>query len=133
MPLRIGVSFFNRVEVGVKYIHGVWPHFFKDSRNRESMTRIVVDTERQVILFGQVATDFKDSEPSVWRDMVASEKADILDSLVSGNPEVFDEPADYGLDSADELPQWAPPLVTKPARRRAVRNEGIELAPDDLF
>lgn len=117
----------------MKYIFGYWGHLFEDSRNRESMTRIVVDTEREVIVFGQVATDFRNGEPSAWRDMAPSEKTDVQDSLLTANAEALDEPADYGLDSADELPQWAPPLMTKPAGRRPARDYDNELAPDDLF
>lgn len=117
----------------MKYIFGYWGHLFEDSRNRESMTRIVVDVERQVILFGQVATDFRNGEPSAWRDMAPAEKTDLQDSLVSANAEALDVPGDYGLDSGDELPDWAPPILSKPVKRRPARDHDAELAPDDLF
>ncbi|MBC8742753.1 hypothetical protein F6X40_40450 [Paraburkholderia sp. UCT31] len=74
-----------------------WGHIF--AGNHEQRVAFVFDVKTQHIThmrIGGVAAN-------------RAEMADVEDSLLNANGEAFDDPEDWGLESTDELPDWAQP------------------------
>lgn len=90
----------------------LWGHIF-DGR-REVMTRFVFDQSDLKLLAAQIKWDANGG----WSDANAVELADLEDSLVNANEDALDDPANYGLLVADDLPDWAAALSPAPAASR---------------
>lgn len=91
-----------------KYLSGNWGHIF-DGEQQERMTRIVVDADAQKLVFAQVQR-IRSMESS-YKEAVREEMADLEDSLLNGNSELFDYPEGFGLIVTEGLPEWAANLV----------------------
>lgn len=91
-----------------KYLSGNWGHIF-DGEQHERMTRIVVDVDAQKLVFAQVQR-IRSMESS-YKEAELAEMADLEDSLLNGNSELFDDPAGYGLIVTEGLPGWAENLI----------------------
>ena len=89
-------------QIPVNLIVGTWSHLFKDG---ERLTRIVLDagTYKLIHLDVQVNRAINNH----YRAATANELADVEDSLVNANGDLFDNPAGFGLEAAYELPAWA--------------------------
>lgn len=87
-----------------RYISGLWSHIFGDNQG-ETGTRILLDADsRKLIrLDVQASRAIQDS----YREGSNDEFADVQDSLVNANGELFDNPAAFGLDLTDAIPAWA--------------------------
>jgi hypothetical protein len=87
-----------------KYFAGEWSHIFKGEA-RERNTRIVLDVGSQTLVRLQVQRNrsIADSFSAASLDEIA----DLLDSLINSNGELFEDPEDYGLEGVDQLPVWA--------------------------
>lgn len=85
------------------YIVGSWGHLFADEKS-ERMTRIVLDAHNQKLIHMSVLAN-RAVEDS-YREGSAAEFADVEDSLLNANGELFDNPVEYGLAYACELPRW---------------------------
>lgn len=85
------------------YIVGGWGHLFVDEKS-ERMTRIVLDAHSQKLIHMSVQAN-RAVEDS-YREGSAAEFADVEDSLLNANGELFDNPVDHGLAYACELPHW---------------------------
>lgn len=87
-----------------KYIVGGWGHLFEGDKS-ERITMVVLDaaTETLVAALVQRNRAIEDSFTPASRD----EHADLEDSLINANGELFDNPADFGLEVVTELPDWA--------------------------
>lgn len=86
------------------YITGEWSHLFPCDKG-ERRTRIVVNATEQKLIQLQVQVNraILDS----FRPATPDELADVEDSLINANGELFDNPADYGLSTTTEIPAWA--------------------------
>lgn len=87
-----------------QYIVGEWSHLFPDENN-DRPTRIVIDAVTQKLVRLQVQQNRAVSDS--YRVATRLEVEDVEDSIVNANPEVFDAPADFGLEATNELPAWA--------------------------
>ncbi|MDU8350639.1 hypothetical protein RYA05_01900 [Pseudomonas syringae pv. actinidiae] len=87
-----------------QFITGQWAHIFEGERHDRN-TRIVLDAHSQKLVSAHVQRNMaiNDSYTPASRDEIA----DIEDSLVNANGELFDNPNDYGLEYANTLPVWA--------------------------
>ncbi|KQW19738.1 MULTISPECIES: hypothetical protein [Pseudomonas] len=85
------------------YIVGSWGHLFAGEKS-ERMTRIVLDAHSQKLIHLSVLAN-RAVEDS-YREGSRAEAADVEDSLLNANGELFDNPTDYGLASVSELPAW---------------------------
>lgn len=87
-----------------RYISGEWSHIFGNGQG-ETGTRILLDadTQKLIRLDVQASRAIHDS----YRAGSDDELADVQDSLVNANAELFDNPADFGLDLTYALPAWA--------------------------
>lgn len=85
------------------YITGAWSHLFAGDQGERS-TRIVVDssTHRLMRMDIQANRAIMDS----YRQATREEEADVEDSLVNANGDLFDTPDAYGLEYTDVLPAW---------------------------
>lgn len=85
------------------YISGIWSHLFKDDQG-ERTTRILIDATSQKLIRMDIQANraINDSFRQASRD----EMADVEDSLVNANSELFDMPDDYGLELTNALPEW---------------------------
>lgn len=83
-------------------IVGTWSHLFEDG---ERLTRIALDTGTYKLIHLEVQVNRAINDH--YRAATAIEFADVEDSLVNANGDLFDEPEDFGLDAASELPEWA--------------------------
>jgi hypothetical protein len=91
----------------MNYVHGTWNHLFADIAG-ESEVRFVFDTNENKLLVGQICTNRSLSQDNKgWKPLNAIQMDDLFDSLTHGNEEIFDCPADHGLEWTDELPSWA--------------------------
>lgn len=88
-----------------KYIVGDWSHIFEGEKS-DRPTRIVIDAQANKLIQLEVLADLADGDS--YRLPTRLEFEDVADSIVNANAEVFDRPADFGLVSTDELPDWAP-------------------------
>lgn len=86
-----------------KFIAGDWGHLFQGD-NAERMTRILVDAANHKLIRMDVQSNRAINDS--YREASREELDDVQDSLVNGNPEVFDSPEDYGLLGMDTLPDW---------------------------
>lgn len=87
-----------------RYICGEWSHIFGGGQG-ETGTRILLeaDTQKLIRLDVQASRAIYDS----YRAGSDDELADVQDTLVNANAELFDNPADFGLTLTDTLPAWA--------------------------
>lgn len=84
------------------YIVGEWGHLFDEGRReRERTCRIVFDVETNQVTHMDVRLASK------WRAGTSVERADLTDSLVNANSDAIDNPQDWDLKRATELPEWA--------------------------
>lgn len=88
----------------VAYITGDWGHIF-DGDQSERLTRIVIDAQSRKLIRMEVQRNR--SVNNSYTEASRIEVADVEDSLVNANSEVFDTPADFGLISTNDLPDWA--------------------------
>ncbi|MNO06902.1 hypothetical protein D3C81_2288830 [compost metagenome] len=72
------------------------------------MTQIVLDAEQQQLVAARVQ---RDRATDVYTAATRDEFADLQDSLINANGELFDDPTAFALTGADELPTWAVNLV----------------------
>jgi hypothetical protein len=86
-----------------KYIVGGWGHLFEDDKS-ERITMVVLDaaTETLVAALVQRNRAIEDS----FTPATEAEHADLEDSLINANGELFTNPADFGLEVVSELPGW---------------------------
>jgi hypothetical protein len=87
------------------YIVGDWSHIFEGERS-DRPTRIVIDAQANKLINLEILSDRNDAES--YRLPTRLEFEDVSDSILNGNAEVFDRPADFGLTTTDELPDWSP-------------------------
>lgn len=87
-----------------RFITGEWAHIFEGERS-DRQTRILINAETHTLLEAKVQRNrsILDSFTPATRH----EMADIQDSLVNSNSELFDNPVDYGLEYANDPPAWA--------------------------
>lgn len=112
-----------------KLITGSWGHLFASDKS-ERMTCIVLDVESQKLVAAQVQRDrATDSFTTASRD----EMADLQDSLVNANGELFDNPAGYGLSLCDSLPSWAVPAAAPDKYLHCQPCNGTGLDSRDAF
>jgi hypothetical protein len=91
----------------MKYATGYWGHFLPSTRHVESVIRLVVSLADQQLVASEVSQGTLAGEPVDWRPLTGAESADLLDSLVNANGEMFGNPGDYGLEATDNMPRWA--------------------------
>lgn len=96
---------------GKRFIAGEWEHIFRGERAPREV-RLVFDRQADMITRCLVA----EPHGGRWRAASGAEISDIEDSLRNGNPELLEEPADYGLDECapDELPAWTGVMPGRP-------------------
>lgn len=87
-----------------KYITGNWTHIFEGEK-AERPVRIVIDASAQTLLKMEVAANR--SMYDSYRLPTRIEFDDVEDSIVNANADVFNDPAEYGLELTDDLPAWA--------------------------
>lgn len=77
-----------------------WDHIFEGFGQRT--VRFVFDRNADKIVH-------MDIEFGVggWKPATARQLADVEDSLKTANEDAFEQPDEYGLDEADEPPEWA--------------------------
>lgn len=90
-----------------KFHTGDWAHRFIDDRS-DRMTQIVLDVDQQQLV---AATVQRDRAADVYTAATREEFADLQDSVINANAELFDGPATFGLIAVDDLPTWAVYLV----------------------
>lgn len=79
-----------------------WGHIFtEDDREVERDTRFVYDRDTEKLVHLDILRGNK------WREASRAEIADLEDSLKNANEDALDNPGNWDLDEADELPQWA--------------------------
>lgn len=80
----------------------LWEHLFEDADGtpRERNCRFVYDVEDGVMIHVQIFQD------NAWNTASEAERADVEDSLKTGNPEAIDVPLLLGLRVTDDLPDW---------------------------
>ena len=83
-----------------RYIVGNWSHPFSGLSDREC--RIVVECESSKI----VAMQLRHSVEG-WLPARSADVADVQDSIQNANSEALDNPEEFGLQWANELPEWA--------------------------
>lgn len=98
----------QKVTPMTKYLNGYWGHIF-EGEEHERMTRIVIDADAQKLVFAQIQRIR--SMDSSYKEAERAEMADLQDSLLNGNSELFDDPAGHGLTVTEGLPDWAANLV----------------------
>lgn len=86
-----------------KYISGTWNHLFADDKCERS-TRILLDASTQKLLRLDVQHNLAISDS--YRQAFPDELADVEDSLLNANGDLFDTPNDYGLELIYTLPEW---------------------------
>nr|WP_011923090.1 hypothetical protein [Pseudomonas fluorescens]CAM96314.1 hypothetical protein pQBR0282 [Pseudomonas fluorescens SBW25] len=91
-----------------KYISGNWGHIF-EADERERMTRIVIDAESQKLVFAQIQRIR--SMDSTYSEASHHEMADLEESLLDANAELFNDPVGFGLITTDAIPEWAANLA----------------------
>lgn len=85
----------NSQQSAKPYITGVWGHLFDYDRGRERLTKIVIQVEPPKLVAAQVQrnrgmkTSYMTASPA--------ELADIEDSIINANPDVFACPDDFAL------------------------------------
>ena len=86
-----------------RFITGDWGHLFLGDKS-ERMTRILFDATADKLL----RLDVQDNRAlqNSYRPASREELAEVEDSLINGNIEVFDSPEDFGLLAVDTLPYW---------------------------
>jgi hypothetical protein len=87
-----------------KFISGNWGHIF-EADEHERMTRIVIDADSQKLVFAQVQRIR--SMDSTYSEASRHEMADLEDSLLDANADLFNDPVGFGLTTTDEIPEWA--------------------------
>ena len=87
---------------GGRYVSSFgWTHIFsEDGREVERETRWIYDRETKALVILDIKRDQK------WREASDAEKADVLDSLVNGNPGCLDNPDDWDFEVSAELVDW---------------------------
>ncbi|MBP5947926.1 hypothetical protein [Pseudomonas sp. P9(2020)] len=90
------------------FIVGPWNHIFSGEPS-ERLTRIVLNASTQKLIHMEVQANR--SMLDSYRAATQHEIADVEDSLVNANGELFDAPDDFGLQAACELPAWALPAL----------------------
>lgn len=87
-----------------KFITGRWAHIF-DGESHDRNTLILLDTQTQKLIEAKVQRNMAVNDS--YTQATPDEIADIEDSLVNANGELFENPKDYGLEHTDNLPIWA--------------------------
>lgn len=86
------------------YITGNWTHIFEGDKG-DRATRIVIDAEARKLLKLEVLANR--AHLNSYRPATRIEFEDVEDSLLNANPELFDDPAGFGLEATAEMPAWA--------------------------
>ena len=98
-----------------RYLVGNWMHLFGPGEGRETLTRIVFDKEANEVVAMQVHR----RGDLGFSNSTRAECLDVTDSIVNANPEALDAPDEWGLDPANDVPQWAAGLMAaSPAPRQ---------------
>jgi hypothetical protein len=88
-----------------RYITGRWGHLFGPGNQRETLTEFVYDTEDETVLAVLIQHDAARDQ---WELASEHKRADLEDSLKNANPAALENPHEWDLDYADELPEWVP-------------------------
>ncbi|NMX83646.1 hypothetical protein HBO10_29515 [Pseudomonas sp. WS 5503] len=91
-----------------KFISGTWGHIF-EADEHERMTRIVIDAESQKLVFAQIQR--MRSMDSSYSEACRHEMADLEESLLDANADLFNDPVGFGLITSHEIPEWAANLT----------------------
>lgn len=88
-----------------RYLSGGWEHIFREDQflpgARASCLRFVFDRQENAIVAMQIQSRGE------WVDAKAAAIADVQDSLLTANAEALEDPSKWGLESSNELPDWA--------------------------
>ena len=84
---------------------GPWSHVFDDPQGARDI-RFVYDRVTDDFVLIEIA------EADGYRPLERASADDVRDSLLHGNPDLLDAPASYGLDSRDDIPDWARARLT---------------------
>jgi hypothetical protein len=87
-----------------------WGHIL-DSEQGEVMTQWVYDLEEEKVVAANIQHD---RALDKWAVATTDELADMEDHLKNANPDALDNPLDWEVDFADEMPEWASVQSTAP-------------------
>ena len=115
-----------------KFASGDWGHLFGPGL-KETRCRIVIDLEKSELIAAQEWTGLK------FEDVRGNRLEGLADSVLGVN-EAHENPADWGLDVSDEMPEWVEHLVhagnvaeAKPSRAVSLSETTLTFSlPDDF-
>jgi hypothetical protein len=87
-----------------------WGHIL-DNEVGEVMIQWVYDTVDENVIAANVQHD---RALDKWAPATRDQLADIQDHLKNANPDALDNPLDWAVEYADELPDWAEEVAAVP-------------------
>jgi hypothetical protein len=91
-----------------------WSHFIEDEKTGkapERQIRWVFDADENEVSHLEIF------QKNAWNSASRNDFANVDDHLKGANPDVIDNPENWGLETSDELPEWAVGPAAQPGMR----------------